>query len=136
MQGAITSVLSLWHRFTLTRYFAASVIALLFDLAVFWALVVAGLSTALASAVGYAAGIVIHWLISANIVFPGKARQGGALILQRGLFLGSALLGLGITVGVVTIATNVGGEAIFSKALAVFVSFFTVYWVRKLGVFQ
>jgi putative flippase GtrA len=136
MQGAITSVLSLWHRFTLTRYFAASVVALVCDLAIFWTLVTVGISIAPASAVGYAAGIAIHWLISANIVFPGKAREGAALMVQRGLFVASALLGLGITVGIVALASAVGAHAVLAKALAVIVSFAAVYAVRKWGVFQ
>jgi putative flippase GtrA len=136
MQGAITSVLSLWHRFTLTRYFAASVVALGFDLASFWLLVQAGSSATTASAAGYCLGIVIHWMISADHVFIGKKREGFALQLQRGLFAGSALLGLAITVLVVAAATNVGAAPLVAKGSAVGISFFVVYAVRKWGVFR
>jgi putative flippase GtrA len=136
MERTLASALQLWQRFTITRYFAASVIALGFDLAIFWSLISFGVATAAASAAGYLFGIIIHWMVSANIVFPGKTREGSALLLQRALFAGSALLGLGITVGIVAIASSAGLHAMAAKGLAVFVSFFAVYAVRKWGIFK
>jgi putative flippase GtrA len=136
MQGAITSLLSLWHRFTLTRYFAASMLALGFDLASFWLLVQAGSNAAVASAASYSLGIVIHWMISADHVFIGKKREGAALHMQRALFAGSALLGLAITVAVVAAVTSAGSSPLIAKGAAVGISFFAVYAVRKWGVFR
>lgn len=136
MDRAIASAAQLWHRFTLTRYFAASVAALGFDIGIFTIAVAMGVLPALASAMGYSAGIFIHWMISANIVFPGKTRQGAARHLQRALFAGSALVGLGITVGVVTLGTAAGIPPLPSKILAVGASFVIVYAIRKWGVFK
>jgi putative flippase GtrA len=133
---ALASARSIWQQFTLTRYLAASVIALAFDLAVFGVGIRLGFDAALVSAIGYCIGIVVHWLVSAQFVFVGKRRDGAALQLQRALFAGSALVGLGITVGVVSLASASGAPAMAAKAAAVAVSFFAVYALRKWGVFR
>lgn len=136
MERARISALLLWQRFTLPRYLVASVIALAFDVALFSGLVAVGTDPTLASAGGYGAGIVVHWMVSANFVFTGKARAGAALQIQRALFAGSALVGLGITVVTVELMGRAGVHPIASKAAAVGISFFTVYALRKWGVFK
>jgi putative flippase GtrA len=136
MDRAIASALVLWHRFTITRYLAASVIALAFDVALFASLVALGIDPTIASAAGYCAGIVVHWLVSANIVFVGKTRDGTALQVQRALFAGSALVGLGITVATVEILGRLGTHPIPSKGVAIGISFVAVYAMRKWGVFR
>lgn len=136
MDRAITSVLDIWQRFTFTRYLAASIVALAFDMATFSSLVAMQFDATWASAVGYCIGIVVHWLVSANMVFVGKTREGGSLRLQQALFAGSALAGLGITVGVVEILSDAGVHAIAAKAVAVGISFAAVYALRKWGVFR
>jgi putative flippase GtrA len=136
MDRAIASALVLWHRFTITRYLAASIIALAFDVALFASLIALGIDPTIASAAGYCAGIVIHWLVSANIVFVGKTRDGTALQVQRALFAGSALVGLGITVATVEILGRLGTHPIPSKGVAIGISFVAVYAMRKWGVFR
>jgi putative flippase GtrA len=136
MDRAVASALVLWHRFTITRYLAASIIALLFDVTLFSVLVAMATDPTIASACGYCVGIVIHWLVSANIVFPGKTRDGAALHVQRALFAGSALLGLGITVATVETLGRFGIDPIGSKAVAIGISFVAVYAMRKWGVFR
>jgi len=89
-----------------------------------------------ASAAGYSAGIVVHWFISSNFVFPGKRRAGAALQMQRFGFIATALLGLGITVTMVSGLTSAGVLPVLAKAAAVAVSFFAVYLTRKYGVFR
>ncbi len=136
MDQAISAALSIWHRFTITRYLVASIAALGFDLAIFTALVAAGMAAAPASALGYCAGIVIHWIVSANFVFTGKAKGGSALHWQRVLFAGSALLGLAITVATVALLTGAGIHPVAAKAVAAVISFVAVYAARKWGVFR
>ena len=136
MDRAIASALVLWHRFTITRYLAASIIALLFDFTLFSTLVAFAMDPTIASAAGYCVGIIIHWLVSANIVFRGKTRDGTALHLQRALFAGSALVGLGITVATVEFLGRLGFEPIASKVAAIGISFIAVYALRKWGVFR
>lgn len=136
MDRAIASALVLWHRFTITRYLAASIIALAFDVALFSSLVALAIDPTIASAAGYCAGIVIHWLVSANLVFTGKTRDGTALHIQRALFAGSALVGLGITVATVETLGRFGIHPIPSKGAAIGISFVAVYAMRKWGVFR
>ena len=136
MDRAVASALVLWHRFTITRYLAASVIALAFDVALFSSLVAMAINPTIASAAGYGIGIVIHWMVSANIVFTGKTRDGTALQIQRALFAGSALVGLGITVSTVEILGRFGLDPLASKAVAIGISFVAVYAMRKWGVFR
>lgn len=136
MERSINSALDIWHRFTLSRYLLASVVALGCDVAVYFALVGMSLDTTFASALGYSIGIIVHWLISSQIVFVGKLREGTALHLQRALFAGSALLGLGLTVGIVAMFTSLGSDALTAKIAAIIVSFIAVYVTRKWGVFK
>ncbi len=136
MDRAIVSALDIWRRFTITRYLVASVIALAFDVALFASLVALGMDPTLASALGYCAGIIVHWMVSANIVFTGKTRDGAALHVQRALFAGSALVGLAITVITVELLGRADMHAILAKGFAVGVSFVAVYAMRKWGVFR
>lgn len=136
MDIAVGSMVKLWQRFTLTRYFAASLIALGADTALFLLLARLGIHPAAASMAGYSLGIAVHWLISANIVFPEKVRHGAALTRQRLLFVASALLGLGLTVAVVALATALSAPPLIAKIFAVGISFVAVYAVRKWGIFK
>lgn len=136
MDRAFASALGIWQRFTITRYLAASIVALAFDVALFSTLVALGIDPTAASALGYCAGIIVHWMMSANIVFAGNIRDGTALHIQRALFAGSALVGLAITVATVEISGRIGVHAIAAKGIAVGVSFVAVYAMRKWGVFR
>ncbi|PHR16556.1 MAG: polysaccharide biosynthesis protein GtrA [Sphingopyxis sp.] len=124
------------NRFSITRYLLASVVSLAFDVALFMVLVAFMVDPGWASAAGYSAGIVVHWFISSSFVFPGKARGGAALHLQRLGFIGTAVLGLGITVSMVSGLSSAGVQPVMAKAAAVAVSFFAVYLTRKYGVFR
>lgn len=123
-------------RAVLTRYLMASIFALAVDFAVFISLVNLAVVPGPASGIGYCAGIFVHWAISVRFVFTGKRRDGLALHGQRVLFIGSAMLGLALTMGVVSIATIVGIAPVVAKALAAIISFFSVFLIRKYGVFR
>jgi len=134
--GNLPGPLALMHRFSLTRYLLASIVSLAFDVALFMMLVAFAFDPGWASAAGYSAGIIVHWLISSSFVFPGKARQGAALQLQRIGFVATAILGLGITVSIVSWLTDLGSSPVIAKGVAVFLSFIAVYLTRKFGVFR
>ncbi len=134
--GNLPGPLALFNRFSLTRYLLASIVSLAFDVALFMVLVAFLIDPGWASAAGYSAGIIVHWLIPSSFVFPGKTRQGAALQLQRIGFVATAILGLGITVSIVSWLTDLGTLPVIAKAAAVFVSFFAVYLTRKFGVFR
>ncbi|APG61691.1 hypothetical protein LPB140_01275 [Sphingorhabdus lutea] len=138
---------ALWSRFTFTRYLAASVIALAFDTAVYSSLLMVAddplilsilgiITPSLASAIGYIVGIIVHWIISTNIVFVGKVAEGSKMAVQGTLFLATALMGLAITVGIVSLFHGFGANPLLAKAVAVIASFIAVYYSRKLGVFK
>ena len=134
--GNLPAPLAMLNRFSITRYLLASIVSLAFDVSLFMVLVAFLIDPGWASAAGYSAGIVVHWLISSSFVFPGKARDGAALQLQRLGFIGTAVLGLGITVIMVSGLTSAGVLPVMAKAAAVGVSFFAVYLTRKYGVFR
>lgn len=134
--GALPGPLAILNRFSITRYLLASVVSLAFDVALFMVLVAFAIDAGYSAAAGYTAGIIVHWLISSSFVFPGKTRDGAALQLQRLGFIGTAVLGLGITVSIVSWLTELGTLPVVAKGVAVFVSFFAVYLTRKYGVFR
>jgi len=119
-----------------TRYIGASVASLGVDFAVFMAALSLGVPPALAAACGYVAGIVCHWLISSRFVFAGQvAANSAARRSQQALFLLSALVGLGITTGIVGLGSRFGLDPRIAKGIAIVVSFQATYVLRKKVVF-
>ncbi len=132
----IQKLVTYWDSLTFARYFGASVIALIIDIIIYSSAIFLSVAPSIASAIGYSVGIIVHWGMSSNFVFIGKKRQGTKLQLQRILFAGSALLGLGITITTVQILTSADIGPLIAKMCAIIISFFTVYMVRKWGVFR
>lgn len=121
---------------TFLRYIGASAAALAGDMALFNLFLIAGWAPAAAAAASYAAGIVIHWLISSRLVFVEGARTAGMdRVRQKGLFLGSAFVGLGLTVAIVWTGDRAGLDANVAKLAAIGVSFVATYVLRKTLVF-
>ena len=90
----------------------------------FLALLAAGLAAAPASALSYALGIGVHWLISSRAVFvSGVAARGPARTRQKALFVASALVGLALTAGIVGLGAALGLDPRLAKIVAVGVSF-------------
>jgi putative flippase GtrA len=119
-----------------TRYVGASVAALALDFCIFMAALSVGVPPALAAATGYLAGIACHWLISSRLVFTGQlAATAAGRRQQQGLFLMSALVGLGITTGIVGLGSRYGLDPRLAKAVAIVVSFQATYLLRRRLVF-
>ena len=124
------------HQITYLRYIGASALALAADMGLFLLLLAGGWHAAAASAISYSAGIAVHWLISTRLVFIAGARtQGIERARQKALFLGSALAGLGITVGIVWIGDAFGIDPRLAKLAAIAISFQNTYVLRKTIVF-
>ena len=122
---------------TYMRYIAVSAGALLADLALFSALLHAGLAAGPASATGYAGGILVHWLLSSRLVFADDtATQGIERTRQKALFIGSALIGLALTTGIVSGGAALGIEPHLAKLVAIAISFQTTYIARRTLVFR
>jgi len=125
-----------FHCFKYLRYGVASVIALGCDVGLFLMFLMTGLFPAAASALGYGFGILVHWLISSRLVFPeAAAPQGPERTRQKSLFVGSALVGLALTTGIVALGSLIGLLPIAAKLIAIAVSFQVTYVLRKAIVF-
>jgi len=121
----------LWY-----RYFGASVLALGVDFGAFVAFLSLGVPPAMAAACGYMMGVACHWVISSRAVFGDQlAAPGAPRRQQQGLFVLSALVGLGITTAIVGAASRFGLEPRLAKAVAVVLSFQATYLLRKKVVF-
>jgi len=121
----------------LVRYLLASVGALAVDMGCFLALLTVGTWPATASAIGYCAGIVAHWLLSSRAVFADTvATRGLARTRQKAMFVVSALLGLALTTGIVWAADSAGVDPRLAKLVAIAVSFATTWFLRSKIVFR
>ena len=122
---------------TLIRYLAASVGALAVDFGSFLAFLSLGIAAAAASAAGYALGIAAHWLLSSRAVFTQSvAARGPERTRQKAMFAGSALVGLGLTTGIVAGAASLGIDPRLAKLAAIVVSFAATWLLREKIVFR
>ena len=121
----------------LMRYIAASGVALAADTSTFLVLLGVGVFPAGASAAGYCLGILVHWLISSRKVFGDTvAASGIARTKQKALFVVSALLGLGLTTLIVSLADLGGVDVRLAKVVAVVASFALTWFLRNRVVFR
>lgn len=120
------------------NYLLASMLALGSDAGLFLLLLDAGLSPLSASATGYCAGIVVHWMVSSRLVFAdGAAARGtGDRHRQKLLFVGSALVGLAVTTAIVGGGSASGFDPRLAKLVAIVVSFQATYLLRRHIVFR
>ena len=122
---------------TFLRYVFASVGALAVDMGSFLALLEVGVPPAAASATGYTLGILAHWLLSSRTVFTdGVAVRGPERNRQKALFVGSALVGLALTTGIVGLGDVLGADPRAAKAVAIAVSFAATWLMRQKIVFR
>lgn len=120
-----------------SRYLLASIGALAVDMGAFLALLAMGVWPAGASAMGYSLGIVAHWLLSSRAVFTGHvADRGPARMRQKALFVISALVGLGLTTGIVWAGDTAGIDPRLAKLAAIGVSFLATWLLRSRVVFR
>ncbi len=119
------------------RYVAVSAMALGVDLASFLLLISAAVPAALASGLGYVFGMAAHWLLSSRFVFGTALADAGPLRRrQQALFVGTALMGLSLTVAIVGAGAAFGFDPRIAKLIAVGVSFQTTYMLRQAFVFK
>jgi putative flippase GtrA len=124
-------------RVTYIRYILASAGALAVDLGLFMLLLAGGAPATPASTVSYAAGILVHWLLSSRAVFSdGLADRGADRHRQKILFLGSALVGLMITAAVVALCGMAGLDPRLAKLIAIVIAFQATYILRNTVVFS
>ena len=121
----------------LVRYGLASVGALAIDVGSFLAMLAAGVPAAAASALGYAIGIVVHWLLSSRAVFADTvATRGPERTRQKALFVGSALIGLALTTAIVGLGDLGGLDPRIAKLGAIIISFTATWLLRNRVIFR
>ena len=125
------------RRLVYVRYIVASAGALGLDMAVFMGALALGVNPVTAAAAGYLTGLVAHWFMSSRAVFVGQlADKGTQRWQQQGLFLGSALVGLAITMAIVGLGHALGADPRLAKLAAIAVSFQVTYILRRKIVFS
>lgn len=124
------------RRATWLHYLAASALALGVDMGGFLLLLTLAAPPAIASGLGYSLGIATHWWLSSRAVFSGQlATAGSERQRQQGLFLLSALVGLGLTMAIVGAADLAGLDPRLAKLMAIGVAFQATYMLRRRFVF-
>jgi putative flippase GtrA len=117
------------------RYGLISVVALGADFMVFLGLTLAGMQPSLAGAVGYLAGLVLHYVLSVRFVFDvARSAKSHARLFSE--FVVSGAVGLCITAGTIAISTDIAHlPPVVGKAAAVVMSFAVVFILRRAIVF-
>lgn len=129
--------LNRFRQIVLVRYILASVGALAVDMATFLALLSASVPPVAASALGYAVGIVVHWILSSRKVFADHVASGGIeRTRQKAMFVISALIGLGVTMLIVGATSAAGFDPRAAKLVAIVASFAVTWLLRKRVVFR
>jgi putative flippase GtrA len=130
--------IAFFRQLTFIRYGVVSVGALAVDMGIFLALLQSGMISALAAALGYAAGIFAHWMLSSRKVFQDRVSERGTRerTQQKAMFVVSALLGLVLTMVVVGAGEMVGIDPRIAKVFAIILSFVLTYFLRNVVVFR
>ena len=130
--------IAFFRQLTVIRYGVVSVGALVVDMGIFLALLQSGMLSALAAAIGYAAGIFAHWMLSSRKVFQDRVSGRGTRerTQQKAMFVVSALLGLVLTMAVVGIGEFFGIDPRIAKVFAIILSFTLTYLLRNVVIFR
>lgn len=117
------------------RYLIASATALACDLLVYAVLLHLQCVPPAAGALGYAAGMIAHYVLSAGWVFPDLDRRRRTLpTFVR--FIATGLWGLGLTTAAIWTLTGAGLCGAFAaKVVAVGISYVAVFALRRTYVF-
>jgi putative flippase GtrA len=119
----------------LSRYSAASALALVLDFTVYLVLTTGDMKPVLAGVLGYGAGLALHFLLSSKFVFSATPANKAQTRLF-GEFALSGLAGIATTAVVIALATELAGlPGLPAKVLAAGMSFVLVYWLRCTIVF-
>lgn len=133
----VSSILARLRTTRLLTYGLASLGALSVDVGCFLLFLSAGMHAAPAAAIGYCAGILVHWLLSSRTVFVDSvAGRGTERTRQKAMFVMSALAGLALTTAIVGIASVLALDPRPAKLVAIVASFALTWVLRSRIVFR
>ena len=136
-KSKVAAIARRWDLVRVVTYGFASVAALAVDVGVFLLLLMAPVSAAGATAVGYCAGIVTHWLLSSRVVFVDSVEAAGPQRRRQKMLFGiSALAGLLLTTVIVASADWAGIDPRIGKVFAIAASFALTWLLRSKIVFR
>ena len=117
------------------RYLIASATALGCDLLVYAVLLRLQCMPPVAGALGYAAGMIAHYVLSAGWVFPDLGQRRRTLPTFA-KFIATGVYGLGLTTAAIWMLTGAGlCGAYAAKVVAVAISYVAVFALRRAYVF-
>jgi putative flippase GtrA len=117
------------------RYALVSAFALACDVVTYTLALEFAKPPAIAGALGYATGLLLHYALSSGWVFPDHTGERRALPTFM-KFAASGLIGLTMTTVVIAVLTTSGLSGPFgAKAAAVGLSYIAVFLVRRTYVF-
>jgi putative flippase GtrA len=119
----------------LSYYTVVSAVALGIDLAIFTGLTSAGSKARWAGVIGYAVGLIVHYILSSWYVFDtrGSAKSGVRRFIE---FVVSGAVGVAITWAIISVSVDVLHlPALVGKIAAVGVAFIVVFLLRRGIVF-
>lgn len=136
--GDVAGWVRFFRQLTYMRYLVVSIGALAVDLGLFLLLLQMGMLSMAASAIGYSAGIVVHWFLSSRKVFGDRVSDKGTSerTQQKAMFAMSAVLGLGMTTAIVGAGDALGFDPRIAKVVAIGVSFQLTYMLRNVIIFR
>ena len=111
-------------------YLLASVVALACDVAVLAMLVRLHADNVSAAAIGYCAGLAVHYLLATRFVFHHR-RYRDVRLVETGLYAVTGVVGLVLSAAIVWLGDVAGMGLPVSKAIAVVASFVTIYVLRR-----
>ena len=118
----------------IVRYFIMAAVIVGFELAVFAFInSVLDISYLIATPVSMGAAIILNWYFSKVFVFKGSRHKAH---IEFGLVLATSLVGVGIQLAVTSLAVErLQLLPIIGKFLAIIITFFWNFWVRKRYIF-
>jgi putative flippase GtrA len=117
------------------RYGLVSTLALACDVAVYAVALRLAAAPPAAGAIGYATGLLVHYVLSSSWVFPDQTGER-RILPTFARFAASGLMGLLITTTIIGVLTMSGVSGAFgAKAAAVGLTYVAVFVVRRRYVF-
>ena len=118
-----------WNGFC---YLGAAGVSLALDVALYMLGIAHAMFPLLAAAFAYMAGaLALGWLCQQGVFAHQTATLSQLRDRQKAMFVKASLIGLAVTCGAVLLGTSIGMTPLAAKALAIVLSFYASFLVRR-----